>query len=163
MAFDAREAVSMRPIERHEMVLVMTPRHRLSRLDVIPLKELRREPMVALSPGVNNTLAVALDKWLAGHIGEAPKVIANEPPDQIAGAVAHRGNAVALLTVARASAAAGMGLVYRRLAPSPILVYGAAYRNDNRSPVLANLLETVDRLATPLETLTTDYETLSES
>ena len=162
MAFGDCDGVSMRAIERHEIVLVMPSSHRLSTLDTIPIKQLRGEPMVGVSPGVNNTFAKTAVSWLGHHLGQEPNVVASEPPDQIAGAVAHRGNAVALMTVARASAAAGMGLVYRRLAPSPMLEYGAAYRKDNRSPALASLLELVDELATPLAAEPpAGYETLS--
>ena len=157
-----REAVSMRPIERHELVLVMASTHPLAGLDSIPVSRLRREPMVALSSGVNNAFARTVNGWLARHMGEEPYVVAHEPPDQMAGTVAHRGNAVALMTEVRASAAAGMGVVFRRLDPSPMLEYGAVYCTDNRSPALADLLEIVDELAAPLaKQLPPGYETLT--
>ena len=163
MGSGEREAVSMRPIERHELVLVMASTHPMAAMDPIPVSELRREPMIALSPGVNNSFARTTNSWLARHMGEEPNIVAHEPPDQMAGAVAHRGNAFALLTVVRAAAAAAsMGVVYRRLHPRPMLEYGAAYCTDNRSPALADLLEIVDELATPLaKALPAGYEALS--
>jgi DNA-binding transcriptional LysR family regulator len=144
------DAVSMRPIDRQQIVLVMTPTHRLATLDSIPVRELRGEPFIALSAGVNNTMARTTISWLAHHLGEDPNVVAYEPPDQMAGAVAHRGNAVTLLTEVRATAAAGLGVVYRRLLPSPMLEYGVAYRKDNHSTALVQLLDIVDEFATPL-------------
>jgi DNA-binding transcriptional LysR family regulator len=157
----ASEAISLRAIERHELVVVMPPGHRLSTFESIPVKELRGEPMVSLSAGVNGVFARSLISWLGHKIGEPPNLIAFEPPDQIAGAIAHRGDAVGILTEARAAAAANIGVVYRRLEPSPMLEYGAAYRNDNRSPALATLLEIVSELAPPLAKAPIGYESLS--
>jgi DNA-binding transcriptional LysR family regulator len=144
------DGVSMRPIDRQRIVLVMAPTHRLAALDSVPVGELRGEPFIALSSGVNNVMAKSLISWLAHHLGEDPNVVAEEPPDQMAGAVAHRGKAVTLLTEVRASGAAGLGVVYRRLIPTPMLEYGVAYRKDNHSAPLADMLEIVDELATPL-------------
>jgi DNA-binding transcriptional LysR family regulator len=142
--------VSIRPIERHEIVLALNPSHRLAALEVVPVRELRGEPIIALAPGVNNAMARAEINWLAGHFGSEPNVVAYEPPDQLAGAVAHRQNAVTLLTVARASAAAASGIVYRHLWPTPMLEYGIAFRKDNKSAALAQLLAIVDERAAPL-------------
>jgi DNA-binding transcriptional LysR family regulator len=144
------DGVLMRPIERHEIVLAMNPTHRLAALDPVLIWQLRGEPVIALSPGVNNAIARAEISWLARHLGEDPNVVAYEPPDQLAGAVAHRRNAVTLLTVARASAAASSGIVYRRLSPMPMIEYGVAYRKDNTSAALAQMLAIVDELAPPL-------------
>jgi DNA-binding transcriptional LysR family regulator len=155
------EAISVRPIERHELVLVMPSAHRLSAFESVPIKELRGEPMVSVSAGVNGVFARSLITWLAQRIGEQPNLVAFEPPDQIAGAVAHRGDAVGILTEARAVAASNLGVVYRRLEPSPTLEYGAAYRNDNQSPALASLLEIVDELAIPPAKSPAGYESLS--
>ena len=155
------EGVSIRPIERHEIVLVMNPTHRLAAMDAIPIRQLRGEPIIALSAGVNNVFAKAVMGWLAHHMGEDPNVVAYEPPDQMARAVAHRGNAVAMLTRVRADLAVGIGVVHRRLVPSPMLEYGVAYRSDNNSAALAHLLDIVDELATPLSGVSADYEVLA--
>ena len=106
--------------------------------------------MVAVSAGVNGPLATASIKWLTEYTGELPNIVREEPPDQIAAALARSGNAVALMTVHRASLAQAEGLVYRRLSPAPLIEYGVAYPRENQSPALANLLKTVDDLAAPL-------------
>ena len=162
MGLENHEAVSIRAIERQEIVLVMAPTHRLAAWDSVPVRQLRREPFIALSSDVNNAIATATIVWLARHLGEEPNVVAREPPDQMAGAVAHRGSAVTLLTEKRASAAAGIGVVYRQLEPRPMLEYGVAYRTDEHSPALAHLLEIVDELAGRLpRQLPAGYEIMS--
>lgn len=162
MALGDREGVCMRPIERHEMVLIMASTNPLAEIDSIPIKQLRGTPMIGVASGVNSAFADKVVSWLAHQLGEDPNVVAFEPPDQIAGAVANSRGAVALLTEARASAASPMGVVYRRLAPRPVLEYGAAYLGDNQSPVLADLLdEIVDELSVPMSEPSAGYETMS--
>jgi hypothetical protein len=99
---------------------------------------------------VNGTLLKATLKWLEEGTGEAPNVIREEPPDQMAGALAQHGDAIALMTEHRAVLAATEGLVYRRLTPTPFIEYGVAYATSNPSPVLANLLKTVEDVTGPV-------------
>jgi DNA-binding transcriptional LysR family regulator len=142
-----RQGIAMRPLDRHEIVLVMAPTHRLSEMNRVPISSLRGVPLISPSPGVNGRLVKASLKWLEEGTGEAPNVIQEEPPDQMAGALAQHGDAVALMTEHRAMLAATVGLVYRRLTPTPFIEYGVAYATSNPSPALANLLKTVEDVA----------------
>jgi DNA-binding transcriptional LysR family regulator len=147
MAFADCDEVTLRPLERHRLVLIMPPTHRLAGFDTIPIRELRGEPIIGLSAGMNTVLVASATNWLAHHLGEAPNFVAFEPPDQMARAVANRGNAVALMSVPKAAASVHLGIVYRQISPSPVLDYGMAYRNDNHSEALAGFLQVVDELA----------------
>jgi DNA-binding transcriptional LysR family regulator len=150
MAFADCDEIWMRPLERHTLVLIMSPTHRLAAFDPVPLIELRGEPIISLSAGMSTVLVANMISWLAHHLGEAPNIVAHEPPDQLAAAVALRGNAVAIMSDAKAAASVHLGIVYRRLYPSPVLDYGMAYRRDNHSEALAGLLEVIDELAAPI-------------
>lgn len=144
-----RQGIAMRPLDRHEIVLVMAPSNRLSEMDRVPVSSLRGVPLISPSPGVNGRLVRASLEWLEEGMGEAPNVIREEPPDQMAGALAQQGDAVGLMTVHRAMLAATEGLVYRRLTPTPFIEYGVAYATSNPSPALANLLKIVEDVAGP--------------
>lgn len=159
-----RPGVMLRVLDRHPMVLIMAPSHRLAARDSIEVAELRDERFVGVSPGVNDAFAKDLKAWLARHMGEEPRIAASEPPDQIASAVATLGDAVAIMTEVRASASQNMGIVYRKLAPTPMIEYGIAFRNDNPSQPLGDFLETIDSLAPPdICDLPPGCETLSGS
>ncbi|TMB99988.1 MAG: LysR family transcriptional regulator [Chloroflexi bacterium] len=145
-----RRGIAIRTLDRHEMVVVMTPQHPLALIDRVPIERLRGEPLISVPPGVNNSLVAASLSWLGRHTGESPTVVREEPPDQIAAALMRTGNAIALMTVHRAEIAQKDGLIYRSLVPSPMIEYGAAYFRDDPSPALANLLEVVDEVAPAL-------------
>ena len=159
MSIGERIGVAMRTLDRHELVVVMPPEHPLASLDSVPVTRLCGEPMIGVSPGVNNPLVAASMSWLEKHTGQPPNIVRQEPPDQMAAAMARSGNAVAVMTVHRAAVAASDGLVYRSISPSPMIEYGAAYVRDDPSPVLANLLEVVEDVAPELpEDLPPDTE-----
>jgi hypothetical protein len=107
--------------------------------------------MMRASSGVNAPLAAILAKWLTNSTGEQPKMIREEPPDQMPAALAQAAHLVALMTEQRAILAQAEGLVYRPLVPAPVIEYGFAYVRDNQSAALANLLEIVAKVAPPLE------------
>src|SRR5207245_6821554 len=92
--------------------------------DVCSSDLLRGEPIITVSQGVNGPMAAASLSWLERHTGEPPNVVRQEPPDQMAAALARSGNAIALMTEHRAAQAQTDGLVYRSLTPSPIIEYG---------------------------------------
>jgi DNA-binding transcriptional LysR family regulator len=150
VAIGERNGIVIRPLDRHEIVVVMAPTHEFAQRECVPIKCLRGEPMIAVSSGVNAPLAAASIKWLTKHMGEPPNIVREEPPDQMAAALAQSGNAVALMTEHRACIAQADGLEYRRLSPRPFIEYGVAYASDNRSRALANLLKIVEDLAPPL-------------
>jgi DNA-binding transcriptional LysR family regulator len=160
-AIGEHDGVSMRPLDRHEIVVVMAPTNHLAQLKTVPIKRLRSEPMISTSAGVNGPLVAATIGWLTKGTGEPPNIIREEPPDQMAAALGQSGKAVALMTEHRAILAATEGLVYRRLTPTPLIEYGVAYLRENRAPALANLLQTVNQIAPPLSSdLPADSELL---
>jgi DNA-binding transcriptional LysR family regulator len=158
------DRLEVRALDRHEVVLVMSPTHHLAQMEAVPARCLRGEPMMGVSAGVNAPLAATLAKWITGHTGQQPNMVRDEPPDQMAAALAESGNLVALMTVHRAILAQADGLVYRPLLPAPVIEYGFAYLCENQSPALANLLSAVADIAPPLERdLTEEKELLSST
>jgi DNA-binding transcriptional LysR family regulator len=145
-----RRGITIRTLDRHEIVVVMTPENPLAQIDRVPIGRLRGQPIITVSQGVNGPMAAASLSWLERHTGEPPNVVRQEPPDQMAAALARSGNAIALMTEHRAAQAHTDGLVYRSLTPSPVIEYGAAYARDDPSPALANLLEIVDEVVPAL-------------
>ncbi|OLC16762.1 MAG: hypothetical protein AUH32_00525 [Actinobacteria bacterium 13_1_40CM_66_12] len=149
-AIGERKGIAMRTLDRHDLVVVIPPTHRFMQIDRVPIEWLRGEPIIAVTPVVNPNLAAASLAWLAKYTGEPPNVIREEPPDQMAAALAQSGNAISLMTVRRAVIAQTEGLEYRPLTPTPVIEYGFAYLRDNPSPSLANFVATVDEIAAPL-------------
>jgi len=145
-----RRGITIQTLDRHEIVVVMTSKNPLAQMDRVPIERLRGEPIITVSQGVNGPMAAASLSWLERHTGEPPNVVRQEPPDQMAAALARSGNAIALMTAHRAAQAQADGLVYRSLTPSPVIEYGAAYARDDPSPALANLLEIVDEVVPAL-------------
>jgi DNA-binding transcriptional LysR family regulator len=146
-AVGEQDGIIIRPLDRHEIVLVMPPTHRFMKMTYIPIDCLRGEPMIGASSGVNSPLTAAMVSWLTRHTGEPPNIVREEPPDQMGAALAQTGNAVALMTEHRAHIAGADGLEYRRLAPTPVIEYGMAYRSDKPSPALAHLIKTIEGIA----------------
>jgi DNA-binding transcriptional LysR family regulator len=144
VAIGEHDGIAVRPLDRHEIVLVMTPTHHLARMSFVPVGCLRGEPMITVSAGVNAPLASAILKWLTDHTGEPPNVIREETPDQMAAGLAQSRDAVVLMTEHRALLARTDGLVYRRLSPAPVIECGVAYARNSLLPSLVNLLKTVD-------------------
>jgi len=151
IAIGEHHGISMRPLDRHEIVAVMAPTHRLAKMKNVPVMCLRGERMVSTSAGVNGPLVAATIGWVAKGTGEPPNIIREEPPDQMGAALAQSGNAFALMTEHRAILAATDGLIYRRLTPTPVIEYGVAYLHENQALPLANLLKTVEDIAPPLQ------------
>jgi DNA-binding transcriptional LysR family regulator len=140
--------VVVRPIDRKEIVVVMTPANHLAAMQTVPIACLRGEPVIAVSSGSPHVSASR--RWLANHLGEEPNIVAEEPLAQIPAAVALSGRAVTLATADRAALWEGEGLIARRLSPMPFVDYGVAYLKGNASPALSNLLGIVEEIAQPL-------------
>jgi len=139
--------VVVRTIDRQEIVLVMTPANHLAGMKSIPIECLRGEPMIVVSSALQSPHVAASRRWLVTHLGEEPNVVAEEPLDQIAAAVALSGAAVSFTTASRAAFWEAEGLISRRLAPIPLIEYGVAYLQDNESPALRNMVGIVDEAA----------------
>jgi hypothetical protein len=128
----------------------MAPSHPFAQMQRVQVECLRGEPMITVSAGVNAPLAAASLSWLAKYTGEPPNVVREEPPDQMAAALAQTDKAISFMTEHRALLARSEGLEYRPLTPAPVIEYGVAYLCDNSSPTLAHLLETIDDVVPPM-------------
>jgi DNA-binding transcriptional LysR family regulator len=144
------KGVILRPLDRHEIVVVIPPGHRFAQMERVPIESIRGEPIIATTPGINPKLSAATLEWLTKYSGEPPNIVREEPPDQIAAALAQSGNTISFMTEHRAVIARTEGLDYRPLVPSPYIEYGVAYGRDNPSPALANLIAIVEEIAPPL-------------
>lgn len=138
--------IAMRVLDRHEIVVVMHPDHHLAQMECIPVERLRGEPIISASSGVNPQLVATAMSWLTRATGEPPNILREEPPEQMAGALAHSRNAIGLMTEHRAILARAEGLEYRSLIPRSFIEYGCAHCRDNPSQLLAHLLQVVDEI-----------------
>jgi hypothetical protein len=125
----------------------MPPNHQLARLEPIPVKTLRREPLIMFSSSPFQSLTLALERWLARQIGAQPKVVAHEPPDQALEAVSHSTSLITFAIDSRAESTPVPGIAYRHLSPEPLIDFGVAYVRDDHSPTTRNLLRLIDEIA----------------
>ena len=141
------DKVAVRLLRRDTVLVALSSKHPLAQLDVIPLKALRREPLIMFptSPGPSATLSFV--RMLVRHIGAEPNIVAYEPPDQALEAVAHSSSLVVFANGSRAASAPVPGIAYRPTYPALLLDFGIAYCRDNESPVLADLLRLTDEMA----------------
>jgi len=144
------EGVTVRSINRQEILIVMSPVNPLAKMDRVPIDFLRGEPIIAVSSATKSPHVDAARKWLEMRLGEEPNIVAEEPPDQIPAAVAQSGVAIAFTTESRAAAMSAAGLTCRRISPAPMVEYGVAYRQGVQSTTTTNMLQIVDTLAPEL-------------
>lgn len=137
----------VRPVNRQEVLLVMTPTNHLAVMERVPIECIRGEPIIAVTSAMRSPHVDAARKWLAARLGEEPNIVAEEPMDQIPAAVAESGVALAFITETRVSVMTAAGLICRPMTPAPYVDYGVAYLDTNQSPSLANLLRIVDEVA----------------
>ena len=141
------DKVAVRLLRRDTVLVALSSKHPLAQLDVIPLKALRREPLIMFptSPGPSATLSFV--RMLVRHIDAEPNIVAYEPPDQALEAVAHSSSLIVFANGSRAASAPVPGIAYRPTSPALLLDFGIAYCRDNESPVLADLLRLTDEMA----------------
>jgi DNA-binding transcriptional LysR family regulator len=144
---DLPEGIAVRLLCRDRVVLALPPNHHLARLEHVPVKALRREPMILFPSSSYRDFSATFERWLAGQIGAEPNVVAYEPPDTALEAVAHSTSVIAFANGARAESAPVPGNAYRRLSPEPQIDFGLAYFRDDESAVLANLLRLINEMA----------------
>jgi DNA-binding transcriptional LysR family regulator len=141
------DAVAVRLLKRDAVLLALSSNHPLARLDEVPLRTLRREPLVMFptSPGPSATASFV--RMLVRHMGAEPNIVAYEPPDQALEAVAHSTSLIAFANGSRAASAPVPGIAYRRTSPALLLDFAVAYFREHESPTLANLLRLVDEMS----------------
>jgi len=119
--------------------------HRLASMDPIPIKELRDEPLNMQPSAANPDVIAALRRWLVRQTGAELNVVSEDPTDLAMETVVKAGSAAAL--VVRRYAMPIEGIAYRSLSPAPLVELALAYRREDPSPTLGNLVTIVDELA----------------
>jgi hypothetical protein len=112
----------------------------------VPVKALRGVPF-GMPPSAGNTDLIGdVRRWLVRHMGEELNVVAEQPNELTIEAVARSGS-LAIFVVGRMFPMPKAGIAYRPILPAPLIELAVAYRRDDPSPNLANLLLVVDELA----------------
>jgi DNA-binding transcriptional LysR family regulator len=141
------DSVAVRLLSRDAVLVAMSSKHPLARLEEIPLRALRGEPLVMFptSPGPSATASFV--RLLARHMGTQPTIVAFEPPDQALEAVAHSTSLISFANGSRAASAPLPGIAYRPTSPGLFLDFGVAFLRDDQSIALADLQRLIDELA----------------
>jgi DNA-binding transcriptional LysR family regulator len=145
MASARPDGITARTIRREEVIVVMRSDHRLAQMDPIPVQALRGEP-VALG-AANPDLIAAIRRWLVRHTGADLNVVSEDPTDIAMETVGRSGSALLLVVRRHAAMQAEAGFAFRSMSPAMLGEFAIAYRTDDPSPPLANLLRLVDELA----------------
>jgi DNA-binding transcriptional LysR family regulator len=141
------DGIAVRLLSRDAVMLALPANHPLGRLEPIPVKALRGEPLVAFPSTAFQGFPAKLERWLARHTGAEPNVVMREPPDQALEAVARSTSLISFANSSRIASTPVPGVVYRRMTPELVIDFGIAYWRDDESPMLANLLSLVDEMA----------------
>lgn len=147
-----QDTVATRRISDDEILVAMGQRHRFAKMERVPVKALAGQPMILFPTRLSPILSVAFRRWLIKHSGASLNIVAEEPHDQAALQVAKSDRLVFFVSSQWSAIVPTPGLVYRQMTPTPMNSFGIAYRRDEESPQLANLLKIVDEIATQSKT-----------
>lgn len=139
--------IAARTIRHEEIILAMRSDHHLAQAGVVPVSALREEGLGMPPAAVNPDLLVALTKWLELRTGDKLKVVSEDPSDLAIETLARSGRAAVLVVRRYTTAAPSDGLTYRSMSPAPYVDLVVAYRDDDTSPALANLIRVVGDIA----------------
>jgi DNA-binding transcriptional LysR family regulator len=145
MASARPDGITARTIRHEEVIVVMRSDHRLAQMDPVPVKALRGEP-VALG-AANPDLSAAIQRWLARQTGADVSVVSEDPTDIAMETVVRSGSALLLVVRRHAVMQPVADFAYRSISPALLGEFAIAYRTDDPSPTLANLLRLVDELS----------------
>jgi DNA-binding transcriptional LysR family regulator len=147
-----QDTVATRWISDDEILVAMGQRHRFAKMERVPVKALAGEPMILFPVFLSPILSVAFRSWLTKHTGAELNIIAEEPHEQAALQVAKSDRLVFFVGSRWSSIVPTPGLVYRQMTPRPMNSYGIAYRRDEETPQVVNLLKIADEIATQSRT-----------
>jgi DNA-binding transcriptional LysR family regulator len=140
------EGIATRTMRREEIILALGSDHPLAKMERVPVTALRGVPF-GMPPSAGDTdLTSYVRRWLVRHIGEELNVVSHEPLELTIEAIARSGT-LAMLVVRRLATIPKAGVAYRPMSPAPLVRLALAYRRDDPSPNLANMLQVVDALA----------------
>lgn len=144
---DRPSGIAARTIRREEVIVALSGDHPLAGLDPIPVKSLRGVGLGMPPAAVNPELLAALTRWVELRTGGKIKVVSEEPTDLAVETLARSGRAVVLAVRRYVRVPPSDGVVYRSLTPAPFVDLALAYREEDLSATLANLVHVVDDLA----------------
>ena len=139
------DIVATRKISEDEILVAVSARHPFAEMERVPVAKLSDQPMILFPRALSPILTAAWVHWLVSHIGQEPNVVAEEPLELALLIVAGSDSTIAFGNSRSAPAAAG--IVYRHLTPAPTTGFGIAYRRDDESSQVANLLAIAEEVA----------------
>lgn len=148
---EPRSSVVEKVILSDPLVIALPRNHRLAHLDRVPVAQLRGESLIITPSKLNVATVTAFRAWLTRLTGAPLRVVAEEPPILAVEAVATLGGPVSFVSGRLSASMASSNVVFKPLAPSPLLRLVLIYLRDNPAPVLASLLRTVDEVAPTLQ------------
>lgn len=92
---------------------------------------------------------MALTGWLEVHTGDSLNVVSEDPSDLAIETLARSGRAAVVVVRRYTTASPSQGLTYRTMSPAPLVDLIIAYRDDDPSPALANLVRVVEEVSAP--------------
>jgi DNA-binding transcriptional LysR family regulator len=143
------DGIASLTIRREEVGLAVRADHPLAEMDPVPVERLRGEPMGLPPATANPNLIAALRRWLVKHTGEELNVVSEDPTDLAMQTVAKSASAAILIVLRYAPMPPPDGIVHRSLSPAPLIEFGLAYRSDDPSPIVANMVQLTRELAGP--------------
>jgi len=147
MPINHNDVVATRWISDDEVLMAVAERHRFAHMERVPVTELAGQPMILFPSALSPVLTAAFRRWLTEHSGAELNIVAEEPWEQAVLAVVKSDSVIAFGSSRWASSVPTPGVVYRRMTPAPMTSFGLAFRRDDESPQLANLLKIVDEVA----------------
>jgi hypothetical protein len=115
-------------------------------MEPIPVKALRGVPISLPPAALNPDLIAAMRRWLVRHTGEELNVVSEDPPELAIETVARTGSGTLLIVRRYAAMPPAAGIEYHSISPAPFVELAIAYRRDDPSPTLANLIRLVGEL-----------------
>jgi DNA-binding transcriptional LysR family regulator len=140
------EGIEARTLRREEIILAIGSDHQLTKMERVPVKDLRGQAFGLPPYAANADLIGDVRRWLVRHIGEELNVVTEQPNELTIEAVARSGS-LAILVVRRYATIPKAGIAYRSMVPAPLVKLAVAHRRGDPSPTVANLLQIVDEVA----------------
>ena len=140
------EGIEARTLRREEVILAIGSDHPLAKMERVPVKALQGQPFGMPPSAANLDLIGDVRRWLVRQMGAELNVVTEQPNELSIEAVARSGS-LAILVVRRYATIPKAGIAYRSMSPAPLIELALAYRREDPSPTLANLLQVVDELA----------------
>jgi DNA-binding transcriptional LysR family regulator len=147
MAGSRPRGIATVTLRREEIILAMRSDHQLARLERVPVASLRGVGLGMPPSAVNPDLVAALGRWLEVRTGGSLNIVSEEPTDLAIETLARSGRAVVLAVRRYVTVSPDGEITYKSMSPALYVDLVIAYRKDDETPTLANLLRVVRELA----------------